>query len=106
VAFDNLVEKKGPGKWFSWLGRLTVVDYDQEEFERIKIAANKIREQSDVLLVIGIGGSYLGPVQLLMLYLLHSANNGQELEVIFAGHQMSGDYLIDLMKYIEDKDVH
>jgi len=50
VAFDNLVEKKGPGNDF--LGWVDLpVDYDQEEFERIKIAANKIREQSDVLLV-------------------------------------------------------
>lgn len=104
VAFDNLVEKKGPGNDF--LGWVDLpVDYDQEEFERIKIAANKIREQSDVLLVIGIGGSYLGARAVIDALSPSFPNNGQELEVIFAGHQMSGDYLIDLMKYIEDKDV-
>lgn len=104
VAFDNLVEKKGPGNDF--LGWVDLpVDYDQEEFERIKIAANKIREQSDVLLVVGIGGSYLGARAVIDALSPSFPNNGQELEVIFAGHQMSGDYLIDLMKYIEDKDV-
>src|SRR5699024_7182509 len=58
-AKDKLVAKTGAGNDF--LGWIDLpVDYDKEEFDRIKKAAAKIREDSDVLLVIGIGGSYLG----------------------------------------------
>ena len=58
-AKDKLVAKTGAGNDF--LGWIDLpVDYDKEEFDRIKKAAAKIREDSEVLLVIGIGGSYLG----------------------------------------------
>ena len=58
-AFDTLMNKSGEGNDFlGWIER--PVDYDKEEFERIKKAAKKINENSDVLVSIGIGGSYLG----------------------------------------------
>ena len=58
-AKDKLVAKTGAGNDF--LGWIDLpVDYDKEEFARIQKAAEKIREDSEVLLVIGIGGSYLG----------------------------------------------
>ena len=58
-AKDVLVNKTGAGNDF--LGWIDLpVDYDKEEFDRIKKAAEKIKNDSDVLLVIGIGGSYLG----------------------------------------------
>ena len=58
-AKDKLLAKTGAGNDF--LGWIDLpVDYDKEEFARIKKAAEKIREDSEVLLVIGIGGSYLG----------------------------------------------
>ena len=58
-ARDVLVNKTGAGNDF--LGWIDLpVDYDKEEFDRIKKAAEKIKNDSDVLLVIGIGGSYLG----------------------------------------------
>ena len=58
-AKETLLSKSGAGNDF--LGWIDLpVDYDKEEFDRIKKAAKKIQEDSDVLLVIGIGGSYLG----------------------------------------------
>src|SRR5690625_2621745 len=58
-AHDALHEKTGAGN--DYLGWITLPeDYDKEEFARIKASADKIRKDSDVLLVIGIGGSYLG----------------------------------------------
>ena len=58
-AHDTVHEKTGAGNDF--LGWLDLpVNYDKEEFERIKVAAEKIKSNSDVLIVIGIGGSYLG----------------------------------------------
>jgi hypothetical protein len=63
-AKETLVSKTGAGNDF--LGWIDLpVDYDKEEFARIKAAAKKIQSDSDVLLVIGIGGSYLGAVLLL-----------------------------------------
>ena len=60
-AFSNLKEKAGPGNDF--LGWVDLpINYDKEEFQAIKLAAEKIQKQSDVLLVIGIGGSYLGAI--------------------------------------------
>lgn len=59
AAFDTLMNKDGAGNDFlGWIDR--PVDYDKDEFERIKKAAARIRENSDVLVSIGIGGSYLG----------------------------------------------
>ena len=59
VAHDMLHKKNGPGNDFlGWLDLPT--NYDKEEFTRIRKAAQKIRRDSDVLVVIGIGGSYLG----------------------------------------------
>ena len=59
AAHKVLAEKNGPGNDF--LGWVNLpVDYDKEEFARIKAAAEKIKSKADVLVVIGIGGSYLG----------------------------------------------
>ena len=59
VAHKQLEDRSGPG--YDFLGWMDLpVNYDKEEFARIKEAAAKIREDSDVLLVAGIGGSYLG----------------------------------------------
>ena len=58
-AHETVHEKTGAGNDF--LGWLDLpVNYDKEEFDRIKVAAEKIKSNSDVLVVIGIGGSYLG----------------------------------------------
>jgi len=108
-AHDALHEKTGAGN--DYLGWITLPeDYDKEEFARIKASADKIRRDSDVLLVIGIGGSYLGARAAIEM-LTHSFQNilskekRQAPQVIFVGHHMSSTYMSELFDVLEDKDV-
>ena len=84
-------------------------NYDKEEFERIKKAAKKIKKESDILLVIGIGGSYLG-ARAVIEALTSSFNNMQAEEqkkfpeILYAGNNLSPNYLNELIEYIGDKD--
>lgn len=84
-------------------------NYDKEEFERIKKAAKKIQKDSDVLLVIGIGGSYLG-ARAVIESLTNSFYNMQEKgkrktpQIIYVGNTLSPNYIHDVMELIEDKD--
>lgn len=84
-------------------------DYDREEFARIKKAAAKIQSDSDVLIVIGIGGSYLGAKA--AIDFLHSSfvnlQTKQERkapQILYAGNSISSTYLADLVEYVSDKD--
>ena len=102
----NFCPEKGKGMT-SWNDH--TVAYDKEEFERIKKDANKIQKDSDVLLVIGIGGSYLGARA--AIDFLHSTfynSIGKEEiktpEIYFCGNSMSGNYLNRIIKIIEGKD--
>ena len=85
------------------------VDYDKEEFDRIKKAAEKIRNDSDVLLVIGIGGSYLG-ARAAIEFLGHNFFNmvSKEIrkapEIYFVGNNLSSTYIKGLMDVIGDRD--
>lgn len=103
-ASDMLRSRTGPGSEF--LGWLDLpCDYDTEELEKIKEVSEKIRRQSDVLIVIGIGGSYLGTkagIDFLDNTPLQSGSN-QETEVLFAGTQLSSKHLQNILDYIEDK---
>lgn len=104
VAFTNITEKTGPGHDF--LGWVDLpVNYDREEFARIKIAAQKIQKQSDVLLVVGIGGSYLGARAVIEALKPAFRTDQTYPEIIFVGHQISGDYLNDLLLYLEGKEI-
>ncbi len=104
LGFTNLTEKTGPGSDF--LGWVNLpVEYDREEFSRIKKAADKIKADSDVLLVVGIGGSYLGARAVIDALKPQFPGQGKETEIIFVGHQISGDYLNDLLIYLENKEV-
>jgi glucose-6-phosphate isomerase len=76
--------------------------YDQAEYKRILKSAQKIKSDSQVLVVVGIGGSYLGSKA--GIEFLKTPFKDNELEVIFAGHQMSGSYLKHLLDYLEDKE--
>ena len=97
-AHTNLHEKQGAGSDFlGWVN----LKLDVQELEKIKVAASRIRKQSDVLIVIGIGGSYLGSKAVIDA-LSHTFNPKN---VIFAGNNMSSDYLNDLLDYIKDKDI-
>ncbi len=107
-AKDLLVSKTGAGNDF--LGWIDLpVDYDKEEFARIKKAAAKIQSDSEVLLVIGIGGSYLG-ARAAMEFLGHSFANivdksvRKAPEIYFCGNSISSTYLKHLMDVIGDRD--
>ncbi len=100
-AHSLLRSKKGPGNDF--LGWLDLpVDYDKEEFDRIKKAAEVIKKQSDVLLVIGIGGSYLGARSAIEMLKKYFGNPG--CEIIFVGNHISSSYVNDLIEYLKTKD--
>lgn len=109
VAHNMLHEKSGLGSDF--LGWIDLpVNYDKEEFARIQKAAEKIKSDSDVLIVIGIGGSYLGAraaVEMLS-HSFHTALTKDKRKaplVFFAGNNISSTYLADLLETIEGKDV-
>ena len=107
-AKETLVSKSGAGN--DYLGWIDLpVDYDKEEFARIKKAAEKIKSDSDVLVVIGIGGSYLG-ARAAIEFLQHTFYNGlskktrKAPEIYFAGNSISGTYLQHLIDVIGDRD--
>ncbi|PLT34041.1 glucose-6-phosphate isomerase [Bacillus sp. V5-8f] len=108
AAHHSLHEKTGAGN--DYLGWIDLpVDYDKEEFSRIKKATAKIQSDSDILLVIGIGGSYLGARAAIEM-LQHSFYNVLPKEkrnspqVLFAGNNISSTYMRDLMDLLEGKD--
>ncbi len=107
-AKEVLVAKNGAGNDF--LGWIDLpVDYDKEEFARIKAAAKKIQGDSEVLLVIGIGGSYLG-ARAAIEFLGHSFYNclpkdkRKTPEIYFCGNSISSTYLKHLMDVVGDRD--
>ncbi|WEV45431.1 glucose-6-phosphate isomerase [Streptococcaceae bacterium ESL0687] len=109
TAADKILrEGTGPGSDFiGWLD--LPVDYDKEEFARIKETAKKIQSDSDVLIVIGIGGSYLG-ARAAIDFLNNSFVNLQSKEdrkapqILYAGNSISSSYLAELVDYVSDKD--
>ena len=107
-AKEQLVSKSGAGNDF--LGWIDLpVDYDKEEFARILKAAEKIKSDSEVLLVIGIGGSYLG-ARAAIEFLRHSFYNtvSKEIrktpEIYFVGNSISSTYINHLKQVIGDRD--
>jgi len=108
AAHKILTEKTGAGN--DYLGWLNLpFDYDKDEFARIKTCAEKIKNDSDVLIVIGIGGSYLGAKAAIDMlsnnfYNLLSKEERQAPQILFAGNSISASYLAQLLKYVEDKD--
>ena len=85
-------------------------NYDKEEFERIKVAAKKIQENSDIFIVIGIGGSYLG-ARAVIESLSHTFSNllskdkRKAPQILYVGNNLSPNYLTDLLDVISDKDI-
>ena len=101
-AKDILVNRTGAGNDF--LGWIDLpVDYDKEEFARIKEAAKRIQNDSDVLLVVGIGGSYLG-ARAAIDFLSHSFYRRKTPEIYFVGNSISSKYIKDLQDMLEGKD--
>lgn len=105
AANTELREGTGAGNDFrGWLD--LPVDYDKDEFARIKKAAKKIQNDSDVLICIGIGGSYLGAqaaIEFLNSNFYGKADSDMP-TVVFCGNSLSGSYLYDLIEWVGDKD--
>lgn len=109
AAHTQLAERSGAGNDFlGWLNLPT--DYDKEEFARIKQAARRIQEKADVLVVIGIGGSYLGAKAVIdalnnYFYNWQSKEKRQTPQIVYAGNNISGSYLKQLVDFLEGKEV-
>lgn len=107
-AHDMLHMGTGAGNDFlGWVNLPT--DYDKEEFARIKKAAEKIRADSEVLIVIGIGGSYLGAraaIEMLSntFYNIIDKEQRNGPVILYAGNNISGSYMQDLIKAVDGKD--
>lgn len=108
LAHELLHEGTGPGNDF--LGWVDLpIKYDQAEITQIKEAASRIQDQSEVLIVIGIGGSYLGAraaIEMLShsFYNLLPSAQRKTPQIFFVGHAISSTYLHDLMQFIGDRD--
>ncbi len=106
MASDLLYSGKGVGNDFiGWVN--LPFDYDKEEFNKMKIAAKKIQSNSDVLVVIGIGGSYLGGRAALDFINGNNYNNKKHPglpDIYFVGNSISSDYLSDIIEMIGDRD--
>ena len=104
-AADMLARHNGPGGDFTGWVNLPR-DYDKEEFARIKAAAKKIRRQSQVLVVIGIGGSYLGARAVIELLASPNYNLKQKNtpDIYFTGNGLSTDALLELIALIGERD--
>ncbi len=106
AAYETLKNRSGLGNDF--LGWVDLpVDYDKEEFARIKAAAKKIREKADILIVIGIGGSYLGAraaIELLRSPYYNSLKKDTP-DIYFVGNTISPTYLNEILSICEGKDI-
>lgn len=109
AAHDMINNKTGAGR--NMLGWLELADrISQEEIDKIKEASEKIKKQADVFIVIGIGGSYLGSKAVVDLFSdtfgdLKTLSERKHPQILFAGNNLSGKYLRNLVEYIQDKDV-
>ena len=107
-AHDMLEKKNGKGS--DMLGWLDLpANRDEAEIERIKKCAERINKQADVFVVIGIGGSYLGAKAVIDLFdntfsNLQSYSERKHPQILFAGNNLSGKYLRNLVEFLEDKD--
>lgn len=105
AAHTMLHEKSGLGNDF--LGWLDLpVDYDKEEFARIKAAAKRMQEDSDVVIVIGIGGSYLGARAAIeaLKGMMYNAKKKKTPDIYFVGNSISPAYLQDIISLCEDRE--
>ncbi len=107
MMHKRIHEKTGAGNDFlGWVNLPT--NYDKDEFARIQKSAAKIQADSDVLLVIGIGGSYLGAraaIEMLNNHFFNMLDNKDRKapQIIFVGHHISSAYVKELEGYLADK---
>ena len=106
TAVNTLHAKNGQGSDFlGWLELPT--NYDKDEFERVKKASKKIQQNSDILIVIGIGGSYLGARSAIELLKSQNYNNLKKdtPDIYFVGNNISSTYLSEIISICEGKDI-
>lgn len=98
-AYGQTLNGTGPGsEWLGW--RRILSEPNDAELEGIVNHAEKIRKSADVFIVCGIGGSYTGAMAVIRALNPVFKNNGPE--IIYAGHHMSGKYLKELIRYLEE----
>lgn len=105
-AHDALKNKSGLGNDFLGWHNLPS-EISQQQIRQIEEAANKINKQADVLIVIGIGGSYLGAravISALKGKFSNFTGRKEETQIVFAGHHMSADFINELKIHLKDKD--
>ena len=103
-AHKMIHDKTGAGNDF--LGWVELPkSYDKDEFERIKKAAAKIQSDSEILVVIGIGGSYLGARAAIEFLTSPLANYTAKTQIFYVGNSISGPYLAELMNMVKDKEL-
>jgi glucose-6-phosphate isomerase len=104
LAAQEMLEKRtGPGRDFlGWLDLPTTID--TATVDRVQETAEEIRKKADVLICIGIGGSYLG-AKAAIEFASQSFDDMRKPRVIFAGHNISSDFLSDLLALVKDKSV-
>ncbi|MEG0811529.1 MAG: glucose-6-phosphate isomerase [Eubacterium sp.] len=107
LANKQLVEKTGTGNdflgWYDY-----PISYDKKEYACIKVAAEKIKNSCDAFIVIGIGGSYLGSkavITALTSTFYNEENNRKNPKIYFAGENISGKYMKDLIELVKDQDI-
>ena len=110
LAHELLKNKTGAGSDFlGWINLPN--DYDREEYSRLKKTAEKIRNDADVLIVIGIGGSYLGAKACIeslntSFFNLLSRDERKSPQIFFAGNSISSTYLSELIEFVKDKSIY
>lgn len=110
VSAADAFLRQGTGPGSDFLGWMDLPEnYDKEEFSRIQKAAEKIKSDSEVLVVIGIGGSYLGAKAAIDFLNNHFANlqtaeERKAPQILYAGNSISSTYLADLVEYVQDKE--
>ena len=108
-AHNKLEQRNGLGNdMLGWMDLPT--KRDEEEISKIKECAKRIQNQADVFIIVGIGGSYLGAKAIIDLFSNSFSNmlplsERKHPQIIFAGNNLSGKYLRNLVEYIADKDV-
>lgn len=103
VLSDSIYLKMGKGGdmlgWVDWPSMIT-----EEEVSRIESKARELREKSDVFVIVGVGGSYLGSRAVIEALSNHlNLTSGEKPLIVYAGHNMSEDYMYDLLTFLEGK---
>ena len=99
ILNQNIEKKQNFTGWITW-----PCSYDKKEFEKIKKIANKVKKDSQVLIVIGIGGSYLG-ARAVIESLTNKFKRDDSVEILYVGNNLNANYINEIIDYVSDKDI-